>query len=69
MSYREPQEGDCLVCPKCPWSEEVSMEDPDATVSEMWSHLLLHTDFAQDGASLLMAKVKLVDKKGQVIPA
>jgi hypothetical protein len=32
-----------LLCPSCPQQFEVSEEDPDATLSDLWAHLGRHT--------------------------
>jgi hypothetical protein len=32
-----------LLCPSCPERFEVSEEDPDATLSDLWAHLGRHT--------------------------
>lgn len=32
-----------LTCPSCPLTIEVSDEDPDASLSEMYDHLHQHT--------------------------
>lgn len=65
---REPQEGDRLVCPKCPWSAEVSMEDPDATGSEVWNHLFWgHAQRSDDATRGLMRQVTVEDRMGRIV--
>jgi hypothetical protein len=32
-----------LECPECPERIEVSEEDPDASLSDLWAHLGTHT--------------------------
>lgn len=32
-----------IPCPRCPVRVEVSMEDPDASLSDMYDHLHVHT--------------------------
>lgn len=32
-----------LYCPQCPEAVEVSEEDPDGSLSDLWSHLGTHT--------------------------
>jgi hypothetical protein len=61
---REPQEGDRLVCARCPWDTEVSPEDPDATLGDMLWHLRREHGLVGQQAANAM---KLVDAAGRRI--
>lgn len=56
--YREPQEGDELECPVCPYRVEVSPEDPDCSLSEMHGHL--RWNHPEHKVMELLAKVRLI---------
>jgi hypothetical protein len=41
-----------LPCPRCPERFEVSEEDPDATLSDLWAHFGRHTQDHQERSRL-----------------
>lgn len=62
---REPQDGDRLECARCGRAEEVSPEDPDATLGDMLHHLrVVHGLTGQQAANAM----KLKDANGRIIP-
>lgn len=51
---------DHLTCPACPFDVEVSTEDPDASLSYMFDHILArHAAYNGDTALRMLADVKL----------
>jgi hypothetical protein len=65
MTQEEP-EPTYLVCPikSCFHDELVSAVDPDASLGDMFNHLLRHVGYDQDRAYALLAKVREVDSRG-----
>lgn len=64
---REPEEGDRLVCPCGKWSAEVSLEDPDATMSEAWNHVYWGHALPHTAAQQALGQMKLVDRTGKEV--
>lgn len=62
---REPEEGDRLVCPKCPESVKVSLEDPDASFSDLWNHL--RRAHPGHNTHTLARQVVLEDRLGNIV--
>lgn len=50
-----------LMCPQCPHSVEVSEDDPDATLSEMYDHIFSrHANYQRARTDQLLARVREV---------
>lgn len=61
---REPEEGDRLVCGRCPMYVEVSVEDPDASLGDLLRHL--RTAHGLTGRQAAQA-MKLTDAAGRTV--
>jgi hypothetical protein len=60
-----PEPGDHLLCPVCDRLEEISLEDPDASLAEMISHIRIVHPNVDMTPDVLWPRIEVVtDVKG-----
>lgn len=66
---RQPQDGDRLICSLCSLAVEVSVEDPDSSVSELFGHLWVKHGLTSAAANQAAQESRLVDRRGKNLDA